>query len=56
MIVKKLNPDELSQFKSLLDVFRAVFEVEGVKLADDYLAALLTDPNFWVFVVTEIRK
>ena len=51
VIVKKLNPDELSEFKNLLDIFHEVFEVDSVKPADNYLAALLTDPNFMVFVV-----
>lgn len=56
MIVKKLNPDGLSQFKSLLDIFQEVFEVDRVKPADDYLATLLTDPNFMVYVVMEDQK
>ena len=56
VIFKKLNPEELSRFKSLLDIFQEGFEVDGVKPADDYLAALLTDPNFMVFVVMEDQK
>ncbi|MCF1713312.1 GNAT family N-acetyltransferase [Flavihumibacter sp. RY-1] len=56
VIVKKLNPDELSEFKNLLDIFQEVFEVDSVKPADNYPAALLTDPNFMVFVVMVDQK
>ncbi|MCU0386110.1 MAG: hypothetical protein MUE38_08775 [Flavihumibacter sp.] len=46
MSINKLNPDELTKFKSLLNIFREVFEVEGAPPGDDYLEALLADPNF----------
>ena len=56
MSIKKLNPDELFEFKCLLDIFREVFEVEGVPPGDNYLEALLADPDFLVFVVLQDQQ
>ncbi|MCF1713280.1 GNAT family N-acetyltransferase [Flavihumibacter sp. RY-1] len=56
MSVKKLHPDELSHFKYLLEIFREVFEVEEAIPGDDYLEALLGDPNFLVFVVQQDQQ
>lgn len=51
MCVKKLNPDELSKFKCVLEIFREVFDVDAALPSDDYLKALLGDPEFLVFIV-----
>jgi aminoglycoside 3-N-acetyltransferase I len=49
--IKKLSPRDLAQFKDLIRVFEAVFEMEAFQMPDDpYLQKLLENDGFWAFV------
>ncbi len=50
-IVKKLNHDDVLEFRDLIEIFRDVFEVEELIPDDNHLSTLLTKPDFLVFVV-----
>ncbi|MCU0448703.1 MAG: GNAT family N-acetyltransferase [Bernardetiaceae bacterium] len=50
MEIKKLNYDEISHFKDLIEIFKSVFENEEQISDDEQLGKLLSDPSFVVFV------
>lgn len=50
MEIKKLGPSETSDFRSLVAIFNEVFAHEGEIPAPEYLAKLLANPDFLVFV------
>lgn len=51
MEIKKLNADSLADFKSLIEIFKDVFENEEPIANDEHLEKLLCNPDFFVFVV-----
>lgn len=51
MEIKKLNSDGLADFKSLIEIFKEVFENDEPIANDEQLEKLLTNPDFLVFVV-----
>lgn len=51
MEIKKLNSDSLVDFKSLIEIFKKVFENEEPIANDNQLVKLLSNPNFFVFVL-----
>lgn len=51
MEIVKLQPDDADAFKSLIGIFRDVFEVQGASPDYAYLQRLLINPDFMVFVV-----
>jgi aminoglycoside 3-N-acetyltransferase I len=51
MDIKKLNTDGLTDFKDLIDIFKKVFDNDEPVANDDQLETLLSDPDFFVFVV-----
>ncbi|MCU0443260.1 MAG: GNAT family N-acetyltransferase [Bacteroidia bacterium] len=51
MEIKKLNSDGLADFKSLIEIFKEVFENDEPIANDEQLGKLLTNPDFLVFVV-----
>lgn len=51
MEIKKLNSDCLTEFKSLIEIFRVVFENDEPAASDELLEKLLSNPDFFVFVV-----
>lgn len=51
MEIKKLKSGCLTEFKSLIDIFRVVFENDEPAASDELLEKLLSNPNFFVFVV-----
>ena len=53
MDIKKLNHDEVSDFRSLIEIFKIVFENEDQISDNGYLSKLLSNPDFWVFVVKQ---
>ncbi len=56
MEIKKLKPDEISDFRSLVEIFKTVFENEEPIADQDQLGKLLADPDFMVFVVRQDHK
>ncbi|MFN3382701.1 MAG: GNAT family N-acetyltransferase [Runella zeae] len=52
MEIKKLRFDDLSNFKTLLEIFNEVFENDAPLADDEQLKKLLFNPDFWVFVIT----
>ena len=51
LTVKKLNSNELVEFKALIHLFNRVFEEDANQIAhDDQLKKLLMKPEFMVFV------
>lgn len=51
MEIKKLNSDSLAEFKSLIEIFKEVFENDEPIANDEQLEKLLINPDFFVFVV-----
>lgn len=51
MEIKKLNSGNLANFKSLIEIFKDVFENDEPIANDEQLGKLLTNPDFFVFVV-----
>lgn len=49
--IKKLNSNCLTEFKSLIEIFKEVFENDEPIANDQQLGKLLTNPDFIVFVV-----
>jgi aminoglycoside 3-N-acetyltransferase I len=56
MEIKKLNHNEVSDFRELVDIFKNVFENEEPISDNEHLAKLLLNPYFLVFVVKENQK
>lgn len=52
MKIKKLNQNEIYDFKKLIDIFKDVFENDEDITDDRHLSSLLENPDFMVFVVT----
>lgn len=51
MEIQKLGTDEISEFKSLVQIFRLVFENTEAGPDDNHLKKLISNPDFLVFVV-----
>lgn len=51
MEIKKLNANSLREFKSLIEIFKLVFENNEPIAKDEQLSKLLSNPDFFVFVV-----
>lgn len=51
MEIKKLNSGSLAEFKSLIEIFKEVFEHDEPVANDQQLEKLLSNPDFLVFVV-----
>lgn len=51
MEIKKLNSDCITDFKSLIEIFKEVFENDEPIANDEQLRKLLLNPDFYVFVV-----
>ncbi len=51
MEIKKLNSNSLIEFKSLIEIFKVVFENDEPIANDEQLRKLLLNPDFYVFVV-----
>jgi aminoglycoside 3-N-acetyltransferase I len=56
MEIKKLNNDEVADFRKLVEIFKNVFENEEQITDNGQLTKLLTDPGFMVFVVRKNNK
>ena len=56
MEIKKLNHNEVSDFKSLVEIFKNVFENEEQITDNEYLGKLLSNPEFMAFVVRQNNK
>jgi len=54
--IKKLNHNEVSEFRNLVTIFKEVFENEEAISENEHLTKLLSNPNFLVFVVKEDEK
>ncbi len=51
MEIKKLNANSLREFKSLIEIFKLVFENNEPIAKDEQLSKLLSNPDLFVFVV-----
>jgi aminoglycoside 3-N-acetyltransferase I len=49
--IKKLHSNSLTNFKSLLEIFKEVFDNDEPIADDEQLGKLLSNPDFLVFVV-----
>jgi aminoglycoside 3-N-acetyltransferase I len=56
MKIKKLNSDSLTDFKSLIEIFKEVFENDEPIANDEQLRKLLRNPDFFVFVAVSNSK
>jgi aminoglycoside 3-N-acetyltransferase I len=56
MEIKKLNSNSLTNFKSLIEIFKEVFENDEPIADDEQLGKLLSNPDFFVFVVMSNSK
>jgi aminoglycoside 3-N-acetyltransferase I len=56
MEIKKLNSNSLTNFKSLVKIFKEVFENDEPIADDEQLGKLLSNPDFFVFVVKSNNK
>ncbi len=54
--IKKLNHNEVSDFRSLVEIFTDVFEAEEAISDNEHLSTLLANPDFLVFVVKKNQK
>ncbi len=54
--IKKLNNNDISDFRELLEVFRDVFELEEALPNNHNLGKVLSNPDFLVFVVKNSQK
>jgi aminoglycoside 3-N-acetyltransferase I len=51
MEIKKLDKNEISDFRTLIEIFKEVFENEEQIPDNEHLCRLLSNPDFIVFVV-----
>lgn len=51
MVIKKLDHNEVPDFRNLVEIFKAVFENEEQIPGNEHLGRLLSNPDFIVFVV-----
>jgi aminoglycoside 3-N-acetyltransferase I len=56
MEIRKLNHNEVSDFRSLVEIFKEVFENEEPISDYEHLGKLLSNPDFKVFVVRKNNK
>lgn len=56
MEIKKLNKNETSDFRNLVEIFKNVFEHEEQISNNEHLETLLSNPDFMVFVVRQNNK
>jgi len=56
MEIKKLNINSLADFKSLIEIFKEVFENDESIANNEQLKKLLSNPDFYVFVVMSNSK
>lgn len=56
MEIRKLNHNEVSHFRSLVEIFKNVFENEEQITDNEQLGKLLSNPDFIVFVVSQNNK
>jgi aminoglycoside 3-N-acetyltransferase I len=56
MEIKKLNHNEVSEFRNLVEIFKEVFENEEPISENEHLSKLLSNPDFLVFIVKENEK
>ena len=56
MEICKLNHNEVADFKSLVEIFKEVFENEESISNNEHLGKLLSNPDFKVFVVRKNNK
>lgn len=56
MEIKKLNHDDVADFRSLVEIFKIVFENEEQISDNGHLGKLLSKPDFLVFVVRQNSK
>ncbi len=56
MDIKKLNSDRLTDFKALIEIFKEVFENDEPIASYEQLEKLLSNPDFFVFVVMSNSK
>jgi aminoglycoside 3-N-acetyltransferase I len=56
MEIKKLNSDSLIDFKSLIEIFKLVFENNEPIADNGQMEKLLSNPDFFVFVVKSNNK
>lgn len=56
MEIKKLTSDNLSAFKSLIEIFKVVFENDEPIANEEQLGKLLSNPDFFVFVAISNNK
>ncbi|MBL7753550.1 MAG: GNAT family N-acetyltransferase [Chitinophagaceae bacterium] len=49
--IKELNAGSLNDFKVLIEIFKKVFENEGPIANDRHLVKLLSNPDFFAFVI-----
>lgn len=56
MEIKKLSSNSLTDFKSLIEIFKEVFENNEPIANDEQLEKLLSNPDFFVFVVMSNNK
>lgn len=56
MEIKKLSPDEVSDFKNLVEIFNTVFKTKEPIPDKDQLSTLLANPDFMVFVAKRNDK
>jgi aminoglycoside 3-N-acetyltransferase I len=56
MEIKKLNHNEVSDFRKLVEIFKIVFDSEEQLSDNDHLGKLLSNPDFLVFVVRQSNK
>jgi aminoglycoside 3-N-acetyltransferase I len=51
MEIEKLNSDSLTDFKSLIEIFKEVFENDEPVANNEQLEKLLSNPDFFAFVI-----
>lgn len=56
MEIKKLNHNEIADFRGLIEIFNDVFEQDTSTPNTDYLSRILSNADFIVFVVKENDK
>jgi aminoglycoside 3-N-acetyltransferase I len=56
MEIKKLNHNEVSDFRKLVEIFKIVFDNEEQLSDNEHLGKLLSNPDFLVFVVRQSNK
>lgn len=56
MEIQKLSPNDVNYFKSLIEIFKRVFENDEAIANAEQLNKLLSTPDFLVFVVTLNNK